>query len=254
MLHQPTVRVLEIIKYVSKVKNGARLADLSRELNIPKSTILPILQTLCEQRYLHNDNGVYGVGTTLFSLGADFAGRFPTLKLVREQLNELVRIFGETCFFGVLEDGNVLYVDKVDSPNPLRMLISTGKKLPAYATGIGKALLMDKSEQELRELYPDGLTALTENTITDLDKLIKELSKAQKEGYAVEVEESAEHIRCFAVPIKKNNKTVAAISVAIPVFRFVNGNEKTHAETLKTAAENISRIIEETDAHFGGIF
>jgi len=246
--------VLEIIRYISKAKDGVRLADLNRELKIPKSTILPILQTLCEQRYLHNENGVYGVGTTLFSLGADFAGRFPILKLVREQLNELVYIFGETCYFGVLEDGNVLYVDKVDSPNPLRMLISTGKKLPAYATGIGKALLMGKSEQEIRELYPDGLTALTENTITDLNKLIKELSKAQKEGCASEVEESAEHIRCFAAPIKKHNKTVAAISVAIPVFRFINGSERMYAETLKTAAENISRTIEETDAHFGGIF
>lgn len=253
-MHQPTLRVLEIIRYISKAREGVRLADLSRELNIPKSTILPILQTLCEQRYLHNDNGIYGVGTTLFSLGADFAGRFPTLKLVREQLSELVAIFGETCFFGVLEDGNVLYVDKVDSPNPLRMLISTGKKLPAYATGIGKALLMGKSEDELKTLYPDGLTALTENTITDFGVLTKQLSVAEKQGIAQEVEESVEHIRCFAVPIKKHGKTVAAISVAIPVFRFVNGNERNYAATLKTAAENISRIIEETDAHFGGIF
>ena len=253
-MHQPTLRVLEIIKYISKAKQGARLADLSRELNIPKSTILPILQTLCEQRYLHNDNGVYGVGTTLFSLGADFAGRFPTLRLVREKLTELVEIFGETCFFGVLEDGNVLYVDKVDSPNPLRMLISTGKKLPAYATGIGKALLMGKSEDELKNLYHGGLIALTENTMTDVGELAKQLSIAEKEGFAQEIEESAEHIRCFAVPIKKHGKTVAAISVAIPVFRFVNGNEKSYAATLKTAAEYISRTIEETDAHFGGIF
>lgn len=253
-MHQPTLRILEILELISKSSEGKRLADFSRELGIPKSTLLPILQTLCSHRYLNYSDGVYEVGTALFSLGADFSGRFPTLKLVRTELNELVKIFGETCYFGVLEDGNVLYVDKVDSPQPLRILISTGKKLPAYATGIGKALLMDKSEAELKALYSDGLKPLTQNTVTDVNKLLKQLSLAKKEGYAQEVEESVEHIRCFAVPIKKHNKVVAAISVAIPVFRFVSGNEKVYAATLKTAAEKISRIIEETDAHFGGVF
>ena len=142
-MHLPTIRVLKILDAIAEGGSGKRLSDLSRDLQIPKSTLLPILQTLCERHYLNQtEAGRYSAGTALFSLGASFSGCFPVLDFVRGQLKDLVDIVGETCYFGVLDDGLVLYLEKVDSPQPLRVLTNTGKRLPAYAASIGKALLM----------------------------------------------------------------------------------------------------------------
>ena len=253
-MHQPTKRVLEVLEYILKNEKGQRLADLGRELGIPKSTLVPILKTLCDYKYLTCKENVYSPGTALFSIGAAFSKNFPTLKFVRKQLEELVERLGETCYFGVLEDGNVLYLEKADSPHPLRMLITTGRRLPAYSTGIGKALLVDFGEAELKKMYPDGLKAFTKNTITDIKILADTLNVAKKEGYVWEIEESMEHIRCFAVPIRKMGRVVAAISVAIPVFRYEEEKKEFFLENLKFTAEKISKTIEETDAHFGDIF
>ncbi|MBQ7034089.1 MAG: IclR family transcriptional regulator [Clostridia bacterium] len=254
-MHQPTKRVLEILEAVARDGEDKRLVDFSRELGIPKSTLLPILQTLCRYRYLlQTESGQYRADTALFSLGAAFAGNFPTLDFVRKQLEKAVEQIGETCYFGVLEKGDVLYIEKVDSPQPLRILVEPGRRLPAYATAIGKALLSERSEGELRRIYPEDLAPVTEKTVTDIRTLAAQLMQSLQKGYFCEIEESTAHIRCFAVPIRKGGRVIAAISVAIPIFRFEEEKESFYIETLQNAAAEISRIIEETDAHFGTIF
>lgn len=253
-MHQPTLRVLQVLQSMT-TDSGKRLADLSRELDIPKSTLLPILQTLCQQQYLtQDDSGRYSAGTSLFSLGAAFAGRFPILRFVHQQLSELVRQVGETCYFGILDGSDVLYLEKSDSPQPLRMLTSVGHRLPAYATGIGKALLMEKSVQQLQELYPLSLTPLTANTVTDLPQLYAQLRQARLDGYTWEVEESTPHVRCFAVPVRKHGAIVAAISVTIPLFRYEENQKDALLTLLQTTATQIQETIEQTDAHFTNIF
>ena len=254
-MHQPTTRVLRILEQVASHREGQRLSDFSKGLEFPKSTILPILQTLCENRYLSQDDaGRYTAGTALFSLGAAFSGCFPVLEFVRQQLNRLVEQLGETCYCGVLEDGQVLYLDKVDSPQPLRMLTNTGRRLPAYATSIGKALLIGKTEKQLRSLYPEGLESLTCHTITDFSTLAQQVQQAQSDGYTWEIEESTEHIRCFAVPVYKNGEVIAAISVAIPLFRYQDAEKDRILELLKLSAAEMGSVIQVTDAHFGSAF
>ena len=254
-MHQPTMRVLHIMELICTTSRGLRLSDISRELGIPKTTLLPILQTLCATHYLtQNAYGQYNAGTALFSMGASFSGCFPLLKYVREQLTALVGDLGETCYFGVLDGADVLYLDKVESPQPLRMLTSTGRKLPAYATSIGKALLLQKSYETLCQMYPSGLSPITSRTITELPVLYAQLQEGLASGYAWEVEESTEHIRCFAVPITKNGVIIASISVAIPLFRYQDDEKHRYISTLQSYAYQISKVIEQTDAHFGEVF
>jgi len=254
-MHQPTLRVLEILDLLAKSGGPLRLTDFSKSLDIPKSTLLPILQTLCQRKYLHQDrNGLYEAGTALFSMGAAFSGCFPVLDYVNRHLKQLADALKETCYFGALEDGQVLYLSKQDSPQPLRVLTGTGRRMPAYATSLGKALLMDHDRDALLALYPSGLTALTANTVTDPDILTNQLIAARIDGFAWENEESTEHIRCFAVPIRKHGKIIAAISVAIPTFRYDDSQQVAIVAALKEQAAHISRTMEQTDAHFGELF
>ena len=254
-MHQPTLRVLQVLQSIASEGAGKRLTELSRELDIPKSTLLPILQTLCEQQFLTQDeSGRYGAGTSLFTLGAAFSGKFPILPFVHQTLENLVSELGETCYFGVLDEGQVLYLEKADSPQPLRMLTTVGHRLPAYATGLGKALLMEADLSRLTALYPTKLTPLTEHTITDLSVLHTQLQQAKLDGYAWESEESTPHVRYFAVPVRKHGAIVAAISVTIPLFRYAETDKKRILDALTETSRHIQLTIEKTNAHFTDIF
>ena len=254
-MHQPTVRVLEVLQSVLQNSGSRQLSDFSRELNIPKSTLHPILQTLCENRYLYQDElGRYRAGTALFSMGAAFSGCFPLLDYAGQELEQLVETFRETCFLGTLVQGDVLYLCKRDSPHSLRFLTETGRRLPAYATGLGKALLLDHTPQQLQALYPHGLKPLTGSTVPDLAALHQQLAQARILGCTREQEESTENVRCFGVPIRKFGKITAAVSMAIPLFRYEEEKKDAIIQALCTCAAKIGATMEATDAHFGELF
>ena len=254
-MHQPTLRVLKVLEAVAESSQGQRLSEFSQMLGIPKSTLVPILQTLCDKRYLTCDaNGRYQAGTALFSLGAGFSGCFPILTYVERQLGELVDLWEETCYFGVLEEGYALYVCKQDSPSALRMLTAIGHRVPAYATAIGKALLMDCDCEQLKHIYPQGLQSLTAHTLTKFEDLERQLRQAKIDGYTWEQEESNEFIRCFAVPVRKHGRIIAAISMAIPSFRYDSRRRDEIVAQLLRTSGRIGMTIEQTDAHFGSLF
>lgn len=241
-MHNPTLRVLQILNLLCQNIQPMRLSDISRELNMPKSTLLPILQTMVQQQYIRKDEADrYCPGYALLDLGAAARTVFSESDHIRENLKSLVEKFNETCYFGVPEEGNVRYVEKIDSPQPLRMLTTIGHRLPAYATGIGKALLLDKTKEELKNMYPDAPEKLTKNTITDMDILYSQLQNAKQLGYTWEEEESTEHIRCFAVPVRKQGRIVGAVSIAIPVFRFCKEQENSIIKALKETARKIEK-------------
>lgn len=246
-VHNPTMRVLQILSLVSGSSQGMRLSDISRILDIPKSTLLPILQTMVQSRYLFKDEtDRYSPGIAMTAMSASSGNELSSTQQIRRCLEQLVDRFRETCYFGVLEKGQVFYLEKVESPNPLRMLTSTGHRLPAYATGLGKALLLDKTETEIRKLYPEGLRPLTENTVADIPSLMKQLEEAKFGGYTWEVQESTEHIRCFGVPVRIRGKIEGAISIAIPLFRYDPAEKEALVQALQESAKILEMILQKT--------
>ena len=233
-MHNPTFRVTEVLNFLSKSPAPVRLSDISRELNMPKSTLLPILQTLVSCQYVSKDGADrYFPGFALLALGTAAKTAYGPSNFIRENLKNLVEQFRETCYYGVPEAGDVLYLEKIDSPQPLRMLTEIGRRLPAYATGLGKALLLDKSLEELKVLYAGGMAPMTEHTITDPEILYRQLQEAKLLGYTWETEESTQHIRCFASPVRKNGRIVGAVSIAIPLFRYQEEDRESITKALK---------------------
>lgn len=246
-MHNPTLRVMEILNLLCETGQPLRLNRISRELEIPKSTLLPILQTLTEGGYLSRDSmDGYCPGPALLRIGAAAGAAHSPGEAVRERLKALVDRFGETCYYGVLEGSEVLYLEKMDSPNPLRMLTTIGHRLPAYSTGLGKALLLDKTPEQLKKLYPDKLPPLTKNTVRDLKTLSQQLQQMRTLGYCWETEESTDHIRCFAAPVRRNGEIQGAVSIAIPIFRYREEEKETVVEALKKTAEEITEILDYT--------
>lgn len=180
-------------------------------------------------------------------MGNSYLSQLNFLDEVEKILTNMTNVCMETSHFGILKGGDVLYLKKIDSPEPIRMTSRVGMRIPAYGTAIGKALLMDTEFLELKRLYPNGLKALTENTITDFNDLANQLSEARLLGYTYEMEESTQYIRCFAVPIRKKGKVVAAISVAIPIFRYTEERAKLVRTLLFDSKNKIETILNNVD-------
>ena len=243
-MHLPTKRVVDILSLLAPEKQGKRLSEISDMLSIPKGTLSPILETLVSEKLLIKKGERYLGGSELFALGAMVAERTPGRDMIRGELRSLSDTLGETCYLGVLDGGEVFYLEKADTTNPLRVLTGVGHRLPAYATGVGKALLMGKSREELSHMYPAPLVRLTPGTVNDIDALYSQLVNFNSQGYSEEIEESTEYIRCFGAPIIKKGETVGAISVAIPTFRYKEEDRNLYIEGLKKTALAIARLWE----------
>ncbi|MBO8436491.1 MAG: IclR family transcriptional regulator [Spirochaetes bacterium] len=244
-MHSPTMRVISIINLIASHNSELTLSGISKALSIPSSTIYPILKTLVETSFLdmNQENKTYSIGLRCFLSGMPFIGSNNSFSSISAILNELTEATGETTHFSKLDGGEVLYLLKVESPQPIRMYSALGKTLPAYGTALGKALLSDFSLEQLHSIYPDGLRALTENTITDFDVLKTQLDDVRATGFAYECEESNIGVRCIARPIHKNGKVAAAISVGIPVFRYTEEKRKEIESLLLEASERVEEIV-----------
>ena len=240
--HKPTLRTLAVLELISTNDQRYTLSEISRSLGISTSTLFPILRTLREERYLGFDEKTqtYSLGTRLFEIGSRVQNSH-VYQEISGIMNGVVEACGETCHFGRLDRGNVLYLAKVESNQPIRMYCAIGKRLPAYGTAIGKALLKGYSLEDLKSLYPEGLKPLTANTITDFEKLHTQLHS--NDIFLYESEESDESICCVAVPIYWQGAVVAACSVAVPIFRYNEAKQAVAKNALKEALIKFEQMI-----------
>lgn len=242
--HKPTLRIIEILNLISSKRQGCRLSELSACLGIPMGTLSPIMHTLREKKYLSFDEQAqtYSLGIRLFEIGSRYMQCSNSFEDMTVIMQEMVQRCGETVHLAVLDGPNVLYVAKVDSTEPIRMYSAIGKRLPAYSTAVGKALMADYTEEDLHRLYPEGLQALTGHTITDFAVLAAQLREVREKKMAYEREESNEMICCTARPIFKNGAAVAAMSITIPLFRWTEEKQAFIERLLNEYAEYAGQI------------
>ncbi len=244
-MHKPTWRVVAILNFVSSSR-GVSLIECANELGIPVGTIHPILQTLVDMEYLsyNPESRKYSAGLRLFLAGSSYVSGNNWYSSINSILAETAeKCGGETVHLAKLENGNVLYIMKVESTRSVRTFSSVGVILPAYGTALGKALLSDMPLDEIHKLYPDGLKPLTKNTITSFDVLSSQLEQVRNTGFAYECEESNYDVRCIARPLRRNGRVVAAVSVAMPVFRYTENRKERIEEELVTASARIEEML-----------
>lgn len=249
--HRSTSRVLDVLELIASNNQGFSFTEICEKIDAPKSSMFPILHTLVERCYLKIDsNSNYKIDRVAFQVGNSYLEQLNIMEEVENLLRNIVNICSETCHFAILDKGDVLYLKKIDSPESIRMISNVGKKVPAYGTALGKALLIDYSPENLKKLYPEGLLPLTENTITDFTGFHEQLLKARIEGLTYEVEESNQYIRCIAVPIRQKNQPVAAISTAIPTFRYNEEKCSLIKMLLFDAKNKLENILNNIDSDF----
>lgn len=250
--HRPTERVLDILELLSNSEEGMTLTELAKALNAPKSSIMPLVHTMTARNfiYMQKDTLRYRIGVATYSVGVAY-NRKTSLQFIQQEMNNITALSNETCQLGIQSRNMVLYIAKKDSPQPIRLMSSVGKQLPLYCTGLGRALLAYKSEEEIRSLFPEVLTAYTPHTIATINDLLKELELTRQRGYAVEHEETNLMVNCIAVSLDYNNAPIAALSISIPTLRISESKEKEAVQILWEAKQHIETHFKMYGVDFG---
>jgi DNA-binding IclR family transcriptional regulator len=245
---------------LSSVRNAARLlkvflsreesigvSELARRLDLAKSTVHRILTTLAGQGLIEQDRttGGYRLGLVVFELGEAVrvhldlhAAAGPVLASLREQT-------GESSQVGVLDGTEVVYVDRLESSQSLRLFTETGRRVPVHCTSSGKVLLSHLPQAALDDLLDRlVLTRHTPHTIHDVDALRAELDRVRRRGWAEAVNEREIGVASVAAPVRDaTGRVVAAVSIGAPVIRLGSARRRQLGALITEAGEAISRRL-----------
>jgi IclR family KDG regulon transcriptional repressor len=238
-------RTFTILEKLSLVSSSS-LEELSKACALAKPTVYRFLLTLRDLGYVHRDEGdKWFLTMKLFGMGSRALDHLELPVVARPIASKLSEDLGETVHMGILDDGEVLYVLKIESRYTIRMYSRVGKKIPIYCSAMGKVLLAHASEPIRGELLSSiKLVQFTPNTINDRTALKKALDLILKEGIAEDAQEHEEGITCLAAPIRDHSGGVAAaLSVSWPLFRFDPSKKAAYAARIKGAADEISAIL-----------
>jgi DNA-binding IclR family transcriptional regulator len=216
-------KALELLSVFSFREPRLSLADLASRTGIPRATAFRLLSTLEQSGFLDKVHGAYQLGIKCFVLGNIVAGGLDLRETARPHLVALREATRETTQIAILDHWQVVYLERMLSPLSVGYMRSrAGAILPAYCTGLGKALLAFRPEAEVAAwAATQKFTALTPRTITTAKRLMKELATIRERGYGLDQEEREKGVTCIAAPIfNHTGDVVAAISVAGPTERM----------------------------------
>jgi DNA-binding IclR family transcriptional regulator len=243
--HRTAARVLDLLEALSSRAGGASLTELGVALGAPKTSLLPLLRTLVRRGYAaRGDSGRYGAGPRWLEAGERKVAAAPDLVAAAHPvLQALTRETGETTFVAVLPPGHsdLVYVDKVESPQRIRYSAELGERRPLYctATGFGLFAFLEPAPREhlVRTLH---LTRHTRRTTTSRELLRRRLDAIHAAGVAVTVDEFVIGAGGAAAPVYgRDGRLVAACAVTGPTARIRAGRRRL-AEAAKRAAAEIS--------------
>lgn len=237
---QSVMRAVEILRCFEK-EPELGITEISRMVGLHKSTTSGLVSTLAQASLLAKNpkTDKYQLGMGLFSLG--MLVKHDLRSVAQPYLIQLVEQSQETVNLVTQDGPSVVYISKIESPHSMRICTQIGKNMPMYCTAVGKSILAYLDQEEvLSILDQDPPEKFTENTLTDLDSILKALTDIRAKGYALDQEELEYGLTCVAVPIlNKAGKPIASISVSGPTSRMDSQLiEKCH-RLLKNYGEQI---------------
>lgn len=240
---QRGLRLLHLFSQYPRGLTAKQVAGFSR---LPVSTVHRFLANLVTAGFLSCDNdGTYHLGIACFAIGQAAVGQLDIRRLSLPYLRELNQQTRETIHLTVRHGLSAVYVEKLDSPEPLRIHSRIGASVPLYCSAVGKVMLAYMPVEEQERILPElGLKRLTPNTVGNLQELKTELYRVRKNGYACDMEEHEMHIRCVAAPIWDHTGSVqSSLSITAPVVRMPVTRLRQLAPLIQTAGLQISREL-----------
>lgn len=243
-------RTVEVLEALAAHGAPASLSELAARLEYPRSSMHVLLRTLTDLGWLETDpTGTrYRVGMRALAVGASYVEGDEVVRRARDVLDALAGTTTETVHLARLDGSDVVYLATRASQHYLRPFSRVGRRLPAHATALGKALLSCRGDDEVLGIVgPGPLAALTPRTLTDPADLLTELDLTRRRGHAIDSEENTLGLHCFAVPVqpppRRGGRVVDAISCSVPLARLDRRRAEEIVEALHEARSRIERLL-----------
>jgi DNA-binding IclR family transcriptional regulator len=239
------LRTVELLEYFAGHRGLHSLAELQQSLGYPKSSLYMLLRTLTDLGWVETDSTgtLYGIGLRALLVGTSYIDGDHIVRAARETLDWLAETTTETVHLARLDGTDVVYLTTRESQHYLRPMSRVGRRLPAHTTSLGKALLAERTDQQVREMLPEHLVALTPHTFVDHAALARDLAATRQRGYAVDHEENVLGVRCFGAAVRYQRPARDAISCSVPVARLTPGREEQLVAAVLGARDRLEREL-----------
>lgn len=244
-------KTFTILEHFTQEKPSWGITELAKHMGSNKSTIYRFLSDMASMGILEQDPDTekYSLGLKLFELGNRVRLQDAFVANTHPELIKVSKNITETVFIATLKNNQVFYVDKVESPQGLKISSHIGTYNHLHATSLGKVLLAylqpDPQLNILKELELSGkLAPITTNTHTEVSEFVAELTKIKEQGFALDREELEIGLICVAVPVfNQRNECVASLSASGPANRFQEEKVEDYVAILKAGADAIREKI-----------
>ncbi len=236
-----------LLKEFGKSDRELGVTELSRRLGIGKSTTHRLLHTLASEKLLDRDpeTGAYRLALTMHELGSSVPASLDLHSASSAILDQLRNITRETVQIAVLDGRQVVYVERREAPQTLRLFGQVGHRNDAHCTSTGKVLLAALDTPQLDELLNGWqMPAYTPYTIVDERALRRHLATVRQQGWAENVNEFELGVASVSAPLRTAlGETVAAVSVAGPIQRLGDDSARRFVRPVVDAANAISKRL-----------
>lgn len=236
---QTLMRGLEVLTSVSRRCRG--LNEISEDLGLTRSTVHRLASALVDLRFLNfTPKRGYSLGPKVLELGHLASFQMNLARVAQDHLLDLSELTGDTVHLGILDTDRVLYLDKVQGSRRVEISSRIGERQPLRSTGIGKALLLDETEENLRAVYQSEAMQFPGYRIAEKFWL-EQMKIYQTGGFARDLEENEDHIRCVAAPVRDaSGQIIGSISVSSAAQYMDDDRLDSLTEQVKETAAGIS--------------
>jgi IclR family transcriptional regulator, KDG regulon repressor len=250
-LNQPdsvssVLKVFSILQALGEQKEVG-VSELSQRLMMSKATTYRFLQTMKSLGYVDQEGEAdkYALTLKLFELGARSLEYVDLVGLADKEMRYISEQTNEALHLGALDENAIIYIHKIDSGYNLRMQSRIGRRNPLYSTAIGKVLLAEREEDDVRRALENvEFIKHTDRTLENIDQLLSELVQVKKDHFAQDNEEQEPGLRCIAAPIyDRFGVVIAGLSISLPTIRFDEKRMGYYVNLLQNAGRNISKQL-----------
>ncbi|PWT95548.1 MAG: IclR family transcriptional regulator [Blastocatellia bacterium] len=237
-------RALSILELLANKHSGLSTSEISRHSRLPKSSTSYLLRTLVSRGYVRRDEetGQHTLGIRVLSLGGQAMQGLALRELAMPHLRHLVEQTRLGAHLAVLDHGDAVYVERIESPGFIKMDIWNGQRVAPQATAIGKALICNLEKLEVQEIVArHPITPASSKTLMTLPRLLNELAETRQRGYAIDDEEHAVGVRCVAAPVTAaSGEIVAAIGTSGTLSQISDNYLSSLGNMVRAAALKVS--------------
>lgn len=222
------------------------IAKLTKITRFPRATTHRLVAGLVAEGLIsQSSDGTYSLGSRLIQFASQSWESSDLRTTARPFIEALRDATNETVHLAVPSGNGMAYIDKLESPNAVRMTTRIGARVEFHSTSVGKAYLAALSEGRARQIISTlNLTRFTKYTFTDPAAFYEEIQKTRERGYSYDHEENELDIRCFGSMIyDRSGEPVAGVSISIPLYRYDEKHHAKYARMIRETAASISSVL-----------